>query len=642
MKIVLALAPVWDSITPPLALAFLKASVVQAGYECKCIDFSVQFRPIMVSALGDEAAEEYIERHPELYRNWAKQIYDEKPDVVGFSLLVSNLKNTALLAKEVKKLLPEVVIVTGGPSLTPQNGNTIERAHRFSDYIVEGEGESVLVELVRCIEQKGDVTRVKQLWLKGADGKVYYTGAGVEQNIDHIPLPDFHDFNSKAYRCPDMLPILFSRGCILNCNYCENKWNHLTQRSRSGRNVFDELKRDVREYGIKQFMFNDDSLISYKTFKQLEEFCDLAIAEGLILPWSVYGTRVERKLTEDYVRKLRRSGMERVSLGVETFSSKVQHEMGKSSKYDDADKTCRLFARQGIKTESWIIYGYPTETDADFDETLQWFIKNPNILSHVTANTFGPNAKYHSDKPGMVKHHSSKWWDWSGPESTLEKRKKRFLLLIEVLEGIRRERKGEFTFYFGDPLYVKYFTAWGKKEKEYLLRKWDELQGIPSKPTRWQKVLHFLGIATTNGRAIAGQHNYALPQTDPDDKAGDAAETADEIIVDGSAEELRERFHAKIKKQLSEANHCSSGEQERKMGEYIAKVQRVYELVADRVPEEVVYAMSLKGDIVQIMGDLHSCVPEELARRIVHLYQFRKVKYLESNVGYRTLESPSA
>lgn len=79
MKIVLALAPVWDSVIPPLSLTFLKASLNQAGYDCKCIDFSTQFRSIMVSALGDKASEDYVASHPETYKGWAKQIAKEQP-----------------------------------------------------------------------------------------------------------------------------------------------------------------------------------------------------------------------------------------------------------------------------------------------------------------------------------------------------------------------------------------------------------------------------------------------------------------------------------------------------------------------------------------------------------------------------------
>ena len=190
--------------------------------------------------------------------------------------------------------------------------------------------------------------------------------------------------------------------------------------------------------------------------------------------------------------------MERVSLGVESFSSRVQKEMGKSSRYDDADKMCRMFANQGIRTESWIIYGYPTETDADFDETLQWFIKNPNVLSHVTANSFGPNAKYMHDRPGIVTNLSGRLGDWVGLESTLEKRKQRFLALIEVLESIRIARKGDFTFYFGDPLYVKYFSSWTKKDKEFLMKSWEKLENpaeyLSKQNKSINKLLKFFGL----------------------------------------------------------------------------------------------------------------------------------------------------
>ena len=305
MKIVLALAPVWESITPNLALAFLKGSLENYGYECRCIDFSVQFRPIMVSALGDQGAENYIFSHPKLYKDWAKQICDEKPDIVGFSLLGSNLKNAALVAQEVRKILPGIMIVSGGPSLTRENMGCIQEAFTFSDYVVEGEGESILVDFVKCYENRGDFSKLKQLWIKDVEGNLSYTGHTNLQNIDTIPYPDFTDFDRKLYPSPHKLPLLFSRGCILNCNYCENKWNHLTQRSRGGRNVFDELKHHVEKYHIKEYMFNDDSLISSKTMRQLDEYCDLVIAEGLVMPWSVYGTRVERLISQPFLNKLR-------------------------------------------------------------------------------------------------------------------------------------------------------------------------------------------------------------------------------------------------------------------------------------------------------------------------------------------------
>ncbi|MCX6198752.1 MAG: radical SAM protein [Bacteroidetes bacterium] len=619
MKVVLALAPVWDSQTPPLALAFLKSSLAQAGYDCTCIDFSIQFRPMMVSALGDVPAEEYIASHPELYKNWAKQIADQKPDIVGFSLLVSNTKNTALVAKEVKNLLPNVVIVSGGPSLTRENQDNIEQVYKFSDYIIEGEGENLLVDFVKCIEEKGDIHKVKQVWLQKPDGSVYYTGAGMQQNINTIPLPDFTDFDVHAYPCNGRLPILFSRGCILNCNYCENKWNHLTQRTRHGRLVFEELKRNVKQYSITEYMFNDDSLISHVTFKQLEEYCDLTIAEDLVMPWSVYGTRVEKMLTQPYVDKLRRSGMSRVSLGVESFSTDVQHAMGKSSRYDDADKTCRLFGDAGIKTESWIIYGYPTETDKNFEETLNWFIQNPNVLSHVTANTFGPNAKYLHDRPGMIKYLGNKQWNWASEASTLQKRKERFLLLIDVLETTRKARKGNFSYHFGDPLYVKYFTTWTKQDKEFLLDCWAELEGTTVPPTGFKKVLHLLGIEKKNTRYSKYKsmvhHNDTL-----------------ELEITGTADELREKLLEKIKNHLQKANGRSVEEQEQLAQTYIIKVEEIATLTSPTVTGDIVYAMALRGSLAGMLAELDSCSAEELSGRIIEQIKMENVKAMKKKL----------
>lgn len=613
MKIVLALVPVWDSITPPLSLAFLKSSLNEAGYDCRCIDFSAQFRPMMVSVMGDLPAQESIAKQPKLYENWARQIYDEKPDVVGFSLLMSNLNNTALVAIELKKMLPDVVIVSGGPSLTRQNQDTIEQAYKFSDYIIEGEGENLMVDFVKCIENKDDIHKVKQVWLENPDGTVYYTGSGIQQNIDTIPLPDFSDFNLTDYKSPERLPMLFSRGCILNCNYCENKWNHLTQRTRSGRLVFEELKRNVNQYHIKEYMFNDDSLISRITYKELETYCDLVISEGLEMPWSVYGTRVEKMLNQPYVNKLKRTGMDFVTLGVESFSTEVQHAMGKSSRYDDADKTCRLFADEGIKTAAWIIYGYPTETDEDFKKTLNWFIQNPDVLSHATVNSFGLNAKYMFDRPNVAQYFSNKQWDWASKESTIEKRKARFLLLIDVLETIRKSRKGAFSFHFGDPLYVKYFTKWGRNEKSFLFDRWAELEEGVTKPKGLAKLMHVLGFTKANSvQAIDGFYT--------------AEKTEGILRIRNTSEELREQLYEKIKVHLINSNGRSPEEQNNKLTDYKIKLQNVISLTSPTVPENVFFAISLKGSIEKMLSDLDSISPDELSDRVIkQMKLFRKI-----------------
>ena len=606
MKIVLALAPVWDSVTPHLAMAFLKSSVEKAGHECRCIDFSIQFRPMMVSVLGDVNADKHIKEHPKLYTSWAKQIVDEKPDIVGFSILGSNINNTALVAQAVRDLLPNVMIVSGGPSLTRENKGAIITTLQFSDYVIEGEAEIALVEFIECYKSRDDFTKVKQLWMRDADGNPYYTGHTNLQSIDAIPYPDFTDFDRKLYPSPEKLPLLFSRGCILNCNYCENKWNHLTQRSRTGSNVFEELKHHVKKYNIKEYMFNDDSLISSKTMRQMNEYADLVLAEGLEMPWSVYGTRVERLITEEFTTKLRKTGMERLSLGVESFSSRVQKEMGKSSRYDDADRMCKMFANAGIKTESWIIYGYPTETDEDFEETLNWFIQNPNVLSHVTANAFGPNAKYMHDRPGVVTNMSNTHWGWTGLESTLQKRKRRFLQLIEVLESIRIARKGAFSYYFGDPLYVKYFKSWTLRDKEYLLKNWERLENIyaddnTEKQSPLRKLFSWVGIKSVDKELLKSAEK----------------EVPIEKLEIGDLEQMKGKLAIRIGKVLADNKKLTRAEIELKVQYYMNYIGEVKVHLNDNITEEILYSLTLKGDVEQMIVDLDLHAPEYLAQRVV-------------------------
>jgi hypothetical protein len=348
-------------------------------------------------------------------------------------------------------------------------------------------------------------------------------------------------------------------------------------------------------------MFNDDSLISSKTMRQLDEYCDLVIAEGLAMPWGVYGTRVERLITVPFLKKLRASGMERVTLGVESFSSKVQKEMGKSSRYDEADRMCRMFVDEGIRTESWIIYGYPTETDADFDETLNWFIKNPNVLSHITANAFGPNAKYMTDRPGIVTYKSGRAGDWVGGESTLQNRKARFLRLIEVLESIRVARNGAFTYHVGDPLYVSYFNRFRAKDKRNLLNEWEKIENpLHRSPKHALENLFRKFLFQKSIQPATLKHDPIPPQTP---------------LLVGDINEMRKGVYAKIEAEINKNTALTDEKKIEKIHHYITAINNIKLHLTDNVTEEIFFAMVLNGNITTTLADLDFHAPEYIAQK---------------------------
>lgn len=473
MKVVLALLPVFDTRTPPLGLAYLKSSLTRAGYDCRCVDFTTEYRSVMVSAMGDRLADEDIVARPELRDRWAAELCRDQPDVVGFTVFDSNVCAVTLVAERVRELLPDALIVCGGPSLVSQMPSSIERCLRFCDCVVEGEGETAVVELVDAYAGGRPLSSVRQVWVLNELGVPIYSGFGPQQPIDDIPFPDFSDFRRDTYPFPDRLPLLFSRGCIINCSFCTNKYNHLTQRTRRGENVFRELMQNVEQYGIREFIMNDDSLISRVTFDELENFADLLLDSGHKLTWSVYGTRVDKLLTHEYVQKLGRSGLNEVHLGVESFSSGIQRDMCKSSNYELTDAVIRMFVDAGVQVGIWIIYGYPIEEAQEFSVLLRWLRENPNLLSHVTANCFSPNHKYMNDRPGIVE--DLNWntpWSWHSPKVDLETRVSRFLQLAEALEAARVASSRGFHYTIGDPYYTRYLNSWNDEIREELESAW--------------------------------------------------------------------------------------------------------------------------------------------------------------------------
>lgn len=473
----LVFVPVWDAITPPLSLAYLKSNVEIHGVSCKTIDLSTELKPIMLSAAGDTAAEDFLEKNPDLYKQWAKKILENSPSIVGFSVLDSNINNTKLVADEIRRLDPSVTLIAGGNCFTLPEVKKIHKALEYVDYVIEGEAESNLIWIIRAIESNSNIKKEANVWFKLPTGTVVKSsGEYIQQDLNTLEYPDFTDFDRTLYKEPDTIPLMFSRGCILNCTFCSNKFNHKTQRTRTGENVYTELQHQIKKYNAKSFMLNDDSLISHITYKELEKFCDLIIESGNIIPWRVYGTRIERLLNEKYVNKLADAGMAEVQLGVESLSTKVQRSMGKSSTYEEATRCVELFCKSAVSTSLWIIYGYPTETDEDFYQTVNWVKNNPNYLGFLNSNTFGANDKYLKDRSGEAVYYGHYPWSWASKESTIEKRKKRFLEFIEVLENEKQKSTIGFKYSIGDPLYVKYFTEWNEEERRLLFSEWERVE----------------------------------------------------------------------------------------------------------------------------------------------------------------------
>lgn len=180
------------------------------------------------------------------------QIYQLRPDVLGFSCYIWNIEMTCHLISLVKQVRRSVKIVVGGPEVS-YTARDVLSDHPDIDYVIQGEGEDVWPAFIRELEAGRDGTN-----LVGVLGRIDGAIKGNEifrevADLDTLPFPyEGEDFQNLAHK---IMYYESSRGCPFHCQYCLSG-NNDTVRFRSVPLVLAELRRFVAA-GVHQVKFVD-------------------------------------------------------------------------------------------------------------------------------------------------------------------------------------------------------------------------------------------------------------------------------------------------------------------------------------------------------------------------------------------------
>jgi len=358
-----------------------------------------------------------------------KQITLLNPRTVGFSLYMSTIHFSSLLAEKIKKINPDITIIGGGPECKRLGGNFLQDT--FFDIFILGEAEHSLAKVLRRIKRKKSLRDVSGLLIKKGN-EVFFTRKDSKlKDLTTLPLPDYSDFDIDKYtEC--VLPISMSRGCINSCTFCADTYIWGAYRFRKAESVVSEIKRMLKNYDHHKFVFIDSTLNG--DIKEFEKLCDLIIKEKLDIKWSA--KMIPRKeMTLELLRKIKKSGCEYIAYGVESGSQKVVDEMRKRTDLEDVKRVLKDTYSCCINTCCFLIIGYPTETEEDFQKTLEFIRKNHKYVHmfnqvtgcHIENNSYlGKNL----DKYSIV----FKKDGWYSPNSTPEIRKNRLSRVKKVLQ----------------------------------------------------------------------------------------------------------------------------------------------------------------------------------------------------------------
>lgn len=203
--------------------------ILLVGINAKYIQTNLAIR--LLSAWADEYSQEVQQKEVQVsYAEWninqskdliLQGIFKHQADMVLFSVYIWNKELTLALANDLKKIMPQTVIGLGGPEVS-WSADSIFTQCRSASFIMSGEGEQTLTEVISAFAQKKSLEGIKGLYLNKNDDvpSVYFTGnRPLIPNLGKIPFPYKKGFTDID---PENRIIYYesSRGCPFSCAYC--------------------------------------------------------------------------------------------------------------------------------------------------------------------------------------------------------------------------------------------------------------------------------------------------------------------------------------------------------------------------------------------------------------------------------------
>lgn len=304
-----------------------------------------------------------------------KKIININPDYVGIcTMFTAYYEDSLRVAKIIKKSIKNIKIFMGGSHVSIDPVSVVKS--KWVDVAVYGEGEETVYELVsgkKMNQIKGIVYKNKGKIVKNEPRQLF-------ENLDALPFPAWEDLNLNKYvlggpfnmRMP-VFPIVSSRGCPGHCLYCSvnTVWQH-KWRGRSAKNVVDEMELLIKNYGAKEFAFQDDSVSVDKI--RMGQICDEIIRRKLNIKWTTPNGIAHWTLTKPLLKKMKKAGCYRITFGIESGDKDIRRWVGKPYSLEQARDLTKYANSIGYWTLATNIIGFPYETLNNINNTLKFSI----------------------------------------------------------------------------------------------------------------------------------------------------------------------------------------------------------------------------------------------------------------------------
>lgn len=296
-----------------------------------------------------------LEKSP---REIAEEILASKPRIVGLGVYIWNATASLEVARILKKVSPEIVLILGGPEVSYETES--QEIARWADFVIPGEADLLFVQLCREILDREVRGSANPEW------RVSKLRRGILPELSVLRSPYRHytdeDIRSRV------IYVEASRGCPYKCEYCLSSLD-LKVRSFPLDSFLAEMSR-LLERGARSFKFIDRTFnLSEPVSVAILEFFLRHVELGLFLHFEMVPDRLPSELRE-LIRRFP-AGALQFEVGIQTLNPEVAANVSRRNDLGRTRENFRfLHEESGVHVHADLIVGLPGESLASFGRGL--------------------------------------------------------------------------------------------------------------------------------------------------------------------------------------------------------------------------------------------------------------------------------
>jgi radical SAM superfamily enzyme YgiQ (UPF0313 family) len=318
------------------------------------------------------------------------------PDLIAMTATSPFFHINKSVAELVKQKAPNIPVAIGGPHITIMKEKAFAEAFDFG---FVSEAENSWPQLLNLFQDGKDISGIKGLIYR-QNGQVKSTGQPDDiEEIDSLPFPARHLLPMEQYKLgtlqgrKNFTSIQTMRGCPWKCIFCASEALKTTSmRVRSPKTVVAEMKSVVEQFGIRHFYIVDDVMTLWR--EHIIEICDLIDRVGLTV--TLEGSTRANLVDDALIERLAKSGLIRLSFGLETVDSEMRKTMKKQVPLEHYVRANAICNQHGVEALNSVMIGLPGETRATVQKTLDFLgdsrdVKQANFAIAVPY----PGTEFH-------------------------------------------------------------------------------------------------------------------------------------------------------------------------------------------------------------------------------------------------------